>query len=96
MFEQIMYHFLSLFHLQETTCAEKKVEILYSSRGYFSASQVSTGPSCSKLMLSLVNDSLKFQIAILQKHCYFLLKKCENPLQCTNNSVHVCAFEVDI
>ena len=41
-----------------------------------------TGPSCSKLMTSLVNDSLKFQTLILQIHCYFLLKKCENPLQC--------------
>ena len=31
-------------------------------------------PSCSKLMTSLVNDTLKFQMAILQIHCYFLLK----------------------
>ena len=38
------------------------------------------GPSCSKLTTSLVNVSLKFQILILQIHCYFLLKKCENPL----------------
>ena len=30
----------------------------------------------------LVNDSLKFQMAILQIHFHFLLKKCENPLQC--------------
>ena len=35
-------------------------------------------------MMSLVNDLLKFQMAILQIHCYFLLKKCENPLQCEN------------
>ena len=40
------------------------------------------GTSCSKLTMSLVNDSLKFQIAILQIQCYFLLKKCENPLHC--------------
>ena len=40
------------------------------------------GPSCSKLTTSLVNVSLKFQTLILQIHCYFLLKKCENPLQC--------------
>ena len=33
------------------------------------------GPSCSKLMMSLVNVSLKFQTFILQIHCYFLLKK---------------------
>ena len=42
----------------------------------------STGPSCSKLTTSLVNVSLKFQTLILQIHCYFLLKKCENPLHC--------------
>ena len=35
------------------------------------------GPSCSKLTM-LINDLLKFQMAILQIHCYFLLKKCEN------------------
>ena len=40
-----------------------------------------SGPSCSKLTTSLVNVSLKFQTLILQIHCYFLLKKCENPLQ---------------
>ena len=40
------------------------------------------GPSCSKLTMSLVNVSLKFQTLILQIHCYFLLKKCENPLHC--------------
>ena len=27
--------------------------------------------SCSELTMSLVNDSLKFQMAILQIHCYF-------------------------
>ena len=27
------------------------------------------GASCSKLTMSLVNDSLKFQMAILQIHC---------------------------
>ena len=42
-----------------------------------------SGPSCSKLTTSLVNISLKFQTLILQIHCYFLLKKCENPLHCS-------------
>ena len=33
--------------------------------------------------MSLVNDLLKFQMAILQIHCYFFfLIKCENPLHC--------------
>ena len=41
-----------------------------------------SGPSHSKLTMSLVNVSLKFQPLILQIHCYFLLKKCENPLHC--------------
>ena len=40
------------------------------------------GASCSKLTMSLVNDSLKIQMAILQTHRYFFFfffKKCENP-----------------
>ena len=40
------------------------------------------GASCSKLTTPLVNVSLKFQTLILQIQCYFLLKKCENPLHC--------------
>ena len=46
------------------------------------AYNLKSGPSCSKLTTSLVNVSLKFQTLILQIHCYFLLKKCENPLHC--------------
>ena len=48
-------------------------------------------------MMLLVDDSLKFQMAILQIHCYLLLKKYENPfhiLSTKNNSVF--AFKVDI
>ena len=37
---------------------------------------VQPGVSCS-----IVNESLKSQMAILQIHCYFLLKKCESSLQ---------------
>ena len=40
------------------------------------------GAGCSKLTTSLVNVSLKFQMLILQIHCYFLLKKCDNLLHC--------------
>ena len=54
-----------------------------------------SGSSCSKLTMSLVNNSLKYQMAIfqiailqmaiLQIQCFlllfFLLKICENPLQ---------------
>ena len=52
--------------------------------GFLSAisSSKHPGPSCSKLTTSLVNVSLKFQTLILQIHCHFLLKKCENPLHC--------------
>ena len=42
----------------------------------------STGAGCSKLTTSLVNVSLKFKTLILQIHCYSLLEKCENVLQC--------------
>ena len=45
------------------------------------------GPSCSKLTTLLVNVSLKFHSLILQIHCYFLLKKCENPLHCKTNTL---------
>ena len=59
---------------------------------------VNPGPSCSKLTTSLVNVSLKFQTLILQIHCYFLLKKCENPLHCIfstkNNSVFVTLADI--
>ena len=41
-----------------------------------------SGAGCSKLTTSLVNVSLKFKTLILQIHCYFLLEKCENLLQC--------------
>ena len=36
-----------------------------------------TGPSCSKLTMSLVNDSLKFTSSDTQICWNFLLKKCE-------------------
>ena len=47
------------------------------------------GASCLKLMMPLVNDSLKFQMAILQIHCHLLLKKCENALHCKGFSKNV-------
>ena len=40
-----------------------------------------SGPGCSKLTTSLVNDSLKFQTLISQICQYFLLKKCKKLLQ---------------
>ena len=44
------------------------------------------GPGCSKLMTSLVNETLKFQMLISQICHYFLLKKCEKLLQCKSFS----------
>ena len=46
----------------------------------------SSGPSCSKLTTSLVNETLKFQMLISQICQYFLLKKCKKLLQCKSFS----------
>ena len=45
-----------------------------------------TGPGGSKLMRSLVNVSLKFQMLISNVHQYFLLKKCDKLLHCKSFS----------
>ena len=45
-----------------------------------------SGPCCSKLTMSLVNVSLKFQILIPEIRQYFLLKQCEKLLQCKSFS----------
>ena len=45
-----------------------------------------TGPSCSKLTMSLVNDSLKFTSSDTQIYWNFLLKKCQQLLQCKSYS----------
>ena len=44
------------------------------------------GPGCSKLTMSLVNVSLKFQTLISEIWQYFLLKKWEKLLQCKSFS----------
>ena len=43
-------------------------------------------PDCSKLTMSLVNISLKFQTLISEICQYFLLKKCEKLLHCKSFS----------
>ena len=47
-----------------------------------------SGPGCSKLMTSLVNETLKFQTLIhVSQICqYFLMKKYEKLLQCKSFS----------
>ena len=47
-----------------------------SSSNFVSVQFKKTGPGCSKLMMSLVNVSLKFQTLISEICQYFLLEKC--------------------
>ena len=54
-----------------------------------------SGPSCSKLTMSLVNDSLKFTLSDMQICWNFLLKKCEQLLQCKSYS-HFSATNIRI
>ena len=63
-------------------CAEDAIEVLPCL--YFNDSR--SGPGCSKLTMSLVNETLKFQTLISQICQYFLLKKCEKLLQCKSFS----------
>ena len=62
--------------------------------------QYRTGPSCSKLRMSLVNVSFKFQTLISDLRQYFLLNKCEKLLQCKsfshffNKNISVFAYKV--
>ena len=74
----------------------------FNSKRQFDRADANPGASCSKLTTSLLNDLLKFQTLILQIHCYFLLKKLENPLHCKgfshfstkNNSVFVTLADI--
>ena len=50
------------------------------------SSMESSGPGCSKLTMSLVNVSLKFQTLISEIRQYFFLKICEKLLQCKSFS----------
>ena len=45
-----------------------------------------SGPGCSKLTTSLVNETLKFQTLISHICQYFFMKKCEELLQCKSFS----------
>ena len=49
-------------------------------------SNTTSGPSCSKLTMSLLNDLLKFTSSDTQICCNFLLKKCELLLHCKSYS----------
>ena len=56
---------------------------------------VTSGPSCSKLTMSLVNVSLKFQMQISEIRQYFLLKTCEKLLHCKSFS-HFFNKNIDV
>ena len=62
-------------------------DITYNSTNY------RTGPGCSKLTMSLVNVSLKFQMLISEICQHFLLKKCEKLLYC-NKKYHIFGYKV--
>ena len=52
------------------------------SRGQIVKGSKIAGPSCAKLRMSLVNETLNFQMLISQIRQYFLLKKCVKLLHC--------------
>ena len=56
------------------------------SKKFLSPFEEMPGSGCSKLTISLVNISLKFQMLISDLCQYFLLKKCEKLLQCKSFS----------
>ena len=53
-----------------------------------------SGPGCSKLMMSLVNVSLKFQMLIPEICQYFLWKKCEKLLIFSTKNFSVFGYKV--
>ena len=50
---------------------------------------LSSGPCCSKLTMSLVNVSLKFQMLISEIRHYFLLKKLQKLLSFFQQKISV-------
>ena len=54
-----------------------------------------SGASCSNFTTLLFNDSLKFQMAILQIHCNFLLKNAKDSHIFSRKNNSAFAFEVD-
>ena len=65
-----------------------------------SAYQCKSGPGCSKLTTSLVNEPLNFQTLISQICQYFFMKNCEKLLQCKsfshffNKNISVFGYKV--
>ena len=62
------------------------IEACYKSEQQTALIYYMSGSSCSKLTMSLVNVSLKFQTLTFQICQSFLLKKCEKLLQCKSSS----------
>ena len=73
-------------------CNRVKIRLLLEE---FCSAGKQTGPSCSKLTMSLVNVSLKFQTLISEIRHYFLLKKCAKAsLIFSTKNISVFAYEV--
>ena len=67
-------------------CVSGYMEFQISDSRYFLFKIYTSGSGCSKLMMLLVNVSLKFQTLISEIHNYFFVEKCEKLLQCKNFS----------
>ena len=67
-------------------CVSGYMEFQISDSRYFLFKIYTSGSGCSKLMMSLVNVSLKFQTCLSEIHNYFFVEKCEKLLHCKNFS----------
>ena len=63
-------------------------KVYFSANWWMSDKYCRPGPSCSKLMMSLVNDSLKFTSSDTQICCNFLLKKNVSSF-CSAKATHI-------
>ena len=68
---------MSILRHALTDCQSYLAQISNITRQYMLHVIKESGPSCSKLTTSLVNDSLKFTSSDMQICWNFLLKKCE-------------------
>ena len=66
-----MYFYFSATKMSATDPAFKSVNRNVAGFYIWRIEVNTPGASCSKLTMSLVNDSLKFQMAILQIHFYY-------------------------
>ena len=81
-----IWHFMQIISDGDVVCSKfhsesQSVKLLWRMFGYKfipeHCNHIYPGPSCSKLTMSLVNDTLKFTLSVTQILWNFLLKKCE-------------------